>query len=62
MKRALLAPFALAVAVACGGNPPRPEGAAVVIKESHFHTISQHRHGVDCGHELIDGVWTLPLD
>ncbi len=76
MKRALFALFALSLAAACGGNPPQPEGAAVLIKDNHFHTrycghyrfgqqwffIAQHRHGVDCSHELVDGVWILPED
>lgn len=76
MKRALLTLLVLPFAAACGGNPARPEGAAVIIKESHFHTrycghylygtqwyfLAQHRHGVDCGHEQIDGVWTLAND
>lgn len=75
MKRLILLAAVLASA-ACKSAPPIPEGAAVLIKQNHFHTrycghylfgtqwyfIPQHRHGVDCGHELIDGIWTLPLD
>ncbi len=74
MKRALFALLALSLVAACGSNPPIPEGAAVLIKESHYHTrycghyrfgsqwyfLSQHRHGVDCGHELVNGEWILP--
>jgi len=51
----------------------QPQGAAVIIKDTHLHTrycghyiykgqwyfLAQHRHGVDCDHELVDGVWTL---
>ena len=76
MKRALLALLALPLAVACGTSTPRPEGAAVLIKDSHIHTrycghyrfgeqwyfIEKHRHGVDCGHVLVDGDWILPTD
>jgi hypothetical protein len=74
MKRAILASLLLSSLWACHGAPPKPEGAAVIIKDSHIHTrycghyrfgdqwyfISQHRHGVDCGHELVDGEWILP--
>lgn len=74
MKRVLLALFALPLALACHGTPPHPEGAAVLIKQDHWHTrycghyrfgtqwyfLPQHRHGVDCGHELVDGEWILP--
>ena len=77
MKLSLIAsPILLALASACSNTPPRPEGAAVVIKESHTHTrycghyrfgnqwyyLPQHRHGVDCGHEQLDGEWILPAD
>ena len=72
MKRLLLAALAFALA-ACSSHPPVPEGAAVLIKQGHFHTrycghyrfgqqwffMLQHRHGLDCGHELLDGEWTL---
>lgn len=62
---------------ACKSHPPvLPEGAAVRIKDSHYHTkfcghylfgtqwyyVAQHKHGVDCGHEHIDGNWTLEQD
>ncbi len=76
MKRALFASLALSLAWACHGSPPKPEGAAVLIKDSHYHTrycghyrfadqwyfIVQHRHGVDCGHVLEHGDWILPED
>ncbi len=76
MKRVLLALFVLPLAAACSGNPPTPEGAAVLIKENHYHTrycghyrfgsqwyfLPQHRHGVDCDHELVNGEWILPED
>lgn len=76
MKRALFALLALSLVSACSSNPPIPEGAAVIIKESHYHTrycghyrfgnqwyfIAQHRHGVDCGHELVNGDWILSDD
>lgn len=76
MKRALLALIVFPFAAACSGNPPVPEGAAVLIKESHYHTrycghyrfgsqwyfLPQHRHGVDCDHELVNGEWILPED
>lgn len=76
MKRALFASLALSFVWACHGGPPKPEGAAVVIKDSHYHTrycghyrfgtqwyfIQMHRHGVDCGHELENGDWILPED
>jgi hypothetical protein len=76
MKRALLASLALVLASACSSRPSKPEGAAVLIKENHYHTrycghyrfgeqwyfLAQHRHGVDCGHELVDGDWILPTD
>jgi hypothetical protein len=74
MKKVLVFLAGLPLFAACHGGPVRPEGAAVIIKESHFHTrycghyrfgsqwyfISQHRHGVDCGHELVDAEWILP--
>jgi len=74
MKHALRTLLVLALATACHSAPPTPEGAAVRIKEGHFHTrycghyrfgdqwyfIAQHRHGVDCGHEKVDGEWILP--
>lgn len=51
----------------------KPEGAPVLIKDTHVHSrycghyrfgthwyfIPQHRHGVNCGHELVDGEWIL---
>jgi hypothetical protein len=75
MKRLLIASFAV-LGFACHSTPPHPEGAAVLIKQGHFHTrycghylfgnqwyfLAQHRHGVDCGHELVDGYWTLVDD
>mgnify|MGYP001355731147 CR=1 FL=1 len=75
MKRAFVALLALSLA-SCSGNPPLPEGAAVLIKDNHFHTrfcghyrfgeqwffMAQHRHGVDCGHELFEGFWILSED
>jgi hypothetical protein len=75
MKRCLLLVVS-AFAFACSSQPVRPEGAAVIIKQGHFHTrycghyrfhdqwyfMLQHRHGVDCGHELVDGDWTLVDD
>jgi hypothetical protein len=50
-----------------------PDGVAVRILPTHTHSRycghyrfqdtwyfkSQHRHGTDCGHVLIGGVWTL---
>ena len=69
--------FALLLALCgCKSAPVVPEGAAVLIKPGHYHTkycghyvfgqqwyfIAQHRHGVDCGHELVDGNWTLLQD
>ena len=76
MKRLTLLAALVAFAACKGGPPPVPEGAAGLIKQSHFHTrycghylfgtqwyfIEKHRHGVDCDHELIDGIWTLPLE
>lgn len=70
----LLPLLALLAVPACKSQPPMPEGAAVIIKQSHYHTrycghyrfgqqwyfISQHRHGVDCDHELVAGEWILP--
>jgi hypothetical protein len=76
MKRSFLAVLGLALA-ACGSTPPPiPQGAAVIIKESHYHTrycghyrfgtqwyyVPQHRHGVDCDHELVNGEWILAED
>jgi hypothetical protein len=70
----LLLPFvALLAATACKSQPPVPEGAAVRIKQDHYHTrycghyrfgnqwyfIAQHRHGVDCDHQLVSGEWIL---
>lgn len=66
----------LLAAIACKSVPPIPEGAAVRIKQDHYHTrycghyrfgeqwyfIPQHRHGVDCGHELVNGEWILPTE
>ncbi|MEQ1892083.1 MAG: hypothetical protein ABL998_06035 [Planctomycetota bacterium] len=63
-------------ATACKSQPPVPEGAAVRIKQDHYHTrycghyrfgeqwyfIAQHRHGVDCDHELVAGEWILPTE
>jgi len=77
MKRALLALLAVTLVSACKTpTPPTPTGAAVRIKEGHYHTrycghyrfgnqwyfIEQHRHGVDCGHELVNGEWILPTE
>ena len=76
MKRSLLAALVLCLAFACGSEIVRPEGAAVIIKKTHFHTrycghyrfgdqwyfLAQHRHGLDCDHELVDGEWTLVQD
>jgi len=76
MKRALLVSLALTSVWACHGTPPKPEGAAVIIKDGHYHTrycghyrfgdqwyfIAQHRHGVDCGHEQENGDWVLPKE
>lgn len=76
MKRVLIALFALSFASACGSRPVRPEGAAVLITQGHFHTrycghyrfgeqwyfIEKHRHGVDCDHEIVDGEWILPQE
>ena len=73
MKRALLTLALFPFAAACSHNPPKPEGLAVIIKQGHYHTrycghyrygnqwyfIEQHRHGVDCGHELVNGEWIL---
>jgi len=70
-----LASLVLLGAVACKTpTQPMPQGAAVIIKQSHYHTrycghyrfgnqwyfIQQHRHGVDCDHELVNGDWILP--
>jgi hypothetical protein len=69
--------LAFLLAPACATPPaPIPEGSAVLIKESHHHTkycghyrfgdqwyfIYQHRHGVNCGHELVNGEWILPRE
>jgi hypothetical protein len=76
MKRALLVSVFASLAFACSSTPPVPQGAAVLIKENHFHTrycghyrfgtqwyfLAQHRHGVDCGHEQVNGEWILPED
>jgi hypothetical protein len=76
MKRSFLALLGLALTAACSSTPPVPQGAAVIIKESHYHTrycghyrfgsqwyyIPQHRHGVDCDHELVQGEWVLEED
>ena len=74
LRAASLLALAAALATGCKDAPiVHPEGAAVIIKQSHIHTrycghylfneqwyfIEQHRHGVNCGHELIDGSWTL---
>lgn len=73
MMRLLLASIALILVSACKSEPVHPEGAAVLIKDSHVHTrycghyrfgeqwyfLPQHRHGVDCGHVLRDGDWVL---
>ena len=73
--RTLLLALALAVC-GCNSTPVMPEGAAVRIKSGHYHTkfcghylfgtqwyyIPQHKHGVDCGHELVDDTWTLVQD
>jgi hypothetical protein len=75
MKRVLLLLVCLPFAGACRSHvPAKPEGVAVVIKDTHLHSrycghyrcgqhwyfLPQHRHGVDCGHELVDGEWILP--
>jgi hypothetical protein len=73
--RTLLVALALALC-GCKTAPVLPEGAAVRIKDGHYHTkfcghylfgtqwyyVAQHRHGVDCGHEHVDGTWTLVQD
>ena len=76
MKKALVVLAGLLSFSACSSSPARPEGAAVIIKQGHFHTrycghyrfgdtwyfIEKHRHGVDCDHEQVDGEWILPTD
>lgn len=77
MKRALLTLLTCTLAVAaCKSAPPQPSGAAVRIKEGHYHTrycghyrcgeqwyyLPQHRHGVNCDHELVGGDWILPTE
>ena len=76
MKRVLLVLLAVVPAAACKSQPPLPTGAAVRILEGHYHSrycghyrfgdqwyyLAQHRHGVDCGHEFVDGVWILPAE
>jgi len=72
----LLVCLAFLTVTACKSQPQAlPEGAAVIIKQSHYHTrycghyrfgdqwyfIQQHRHGVDCGHELVNSEWILPI-
>ncbi len=75
MKHALLGMMFLALGLAsCRSHGPVVhDGAAVVIHSGHAHTrycghyrvgsrwfyVSHHRHGVDCGHKLIDGVWII---
>ena len=73
MKRSFLALVGLVLVTACSSTPPVPEGAAVIIKQGHYHTrycghyrfgtqwyfVAQHRHGVDCGHELVQNEWVL---
>lgn len=77
--RTFLITLAVAICGLSGCSSPQPvmpEGAAVRIKTSHYHTkfcghylfgqqwyyIAQHKHGVDCGHEEVDGYWTLVGD
>jgi len=76
MKSALSLLLAFSFLTSCSSDQIRPEGAAVIIKDTHFHTrfcghykfhdqwyfIEQHRHGVDCGHEKVNGEWILPDD
>ena len=74
MRTLLLLLVALCGLSACETpQPVKPEGAAVRIKDTHYHTkfcghyvfgtqwyyVPMHKHGVDCGHEQIDGNWTL---
>jgi len=74
MKRVLLLLVCLSFAGACRSHHVvKPEGAPVLIKDTHVHSrycghyrfgthwyfIPQHRHGVNCGHELVDGEWIL---
>ena len=72
MKRLLLLGI-LASCLGCRAPQPIPYGAEVIIKRSHIHSrycghyrfgqrwyyVRQHRHGVGCGHELVEGVWIL---
>ena len=75
MKCALVSIACLVLGAGCSSPRPdvRPEGAAVIIKDSHIHTrycghyrfgdqwyyLAMHRHGIDCGHEQVDGAWVL---
>ena len=74
MQRALILIACLTLGGACRSSQEvRPEGAAVIIKDTHVHTrycghyrfgsqwyyIAMHRHGLDCGHEQVDGDWVL---
>jgi hypothetical protein len=72
MSRLLLS-LAFLPFLGCHSPEVHPEGAEVIITETHLHTrycghyfyeghwyyLPLHRHGVGCDHELVDGIWTL---
>ena len=59
-------------------GPPdvKPDGTEVVISRGHQHSkycghyrfgrrwfyVPKHRHGVNCGHEVIEGTWSLEIE
>jgi len=56
--------------------PVTPNGQEVLISRGHVHSrycghyrfgrrwfyLPQHRHGVHCGHEIIEGSWSLEVE
>jgi hypothetical protein len=53
-----------------------PNGTEVLINRGHVHSkycghyrfgrrwfyVPKHKHGVDCGHEIVEGSWSLEVE
>ena len=78
MKKILTLSLVLCALLGCRSPRPqvRPTGTEVLINRGHMHSkycghyrfgrrwfyLPQHRHGVHCGHEIIEGSWSLETE